>query len=137
MASDWSVDMTSPRCGPRSLGSSKGLGLRCRFCKVDFVLSREFVVFAGGTILKFEFMNIVDELAVIRNREFQVVVGVRFCGKGKRFAFTTGHLQVPCAVVRVRFVLTCWCGDAPTGLAVQTPEGSERLLLSTSVGVMK
>ena len=48
----------------------------------------------SGTILKIKFRNVVGELVVFLNREFQVFAGVRFCIEGRRVVFTTGHIQV-------------------------------------------
>ena len=45
-----------------------------------------------------EFRNVVGELEVVLNREFQMIVGVRFSIRGRRVVFSTGHLQVPFAV---------------------------------------
>ena len=59
----------------------------------------------------------MGELAVVLNREFQVVVGVRFCIKGRRVVFTTGHLQVPCAVVRRSVLEGCASVGALSGIA--------------------
>ena len=59
------ADMTGPRCGQRSLRSSRAWGYG---------------------------------VSLLEDRVRGVCV---FCGKGKRCAFTTGHLQVPCAVVCV------------------------------------
>ena len=44
---------------------------------------------------------IVGKLVVVLNCGLHVFVGVRFCIKGRRVVFTTGHLQVPCAVERL------------------------------------
>ena len=55
----------------------------------------------SGTRLNIEFRNVVGELVVVLNCEFQVFVGVRFCVGGRRVVFTTGHLQIPCAVERL------------------------------------
>ena len=54
---------------------------------------------------------IVGELVVVLNCEFHVFVGVRFCIKGRRVVFATGHLQVPCAVGRLN-------GNVDEGIAL-------------------
>ena len=48
----------------------------------------------SGTVLKIKLMNVVGELVVVLNREFQVFTSVRFCIKGKRVAFTAGRIRV-------------------------------------------
>ena len=105
---------------PGTLSCSEEKVLRGSMCDFGFPdLRAEFLLFASftglrsGTILKIGFRNIAGELGVVLNREFEMIVGVRFC-----------LLQVPCAVERVQRVgrHELVCVVPPTSLAVQTPE---------------
>ena len=48
---------------------------------------------------------------VVLNCELHVFLGARFCIRGRHVVFTTGHLQVPCAVVRLKRVVRFIMGD--------------------------
>ena len=65
----------------------------------------------SGTILKIEFRNVVGELVLVLNLEFQAFVGVLSCIEGRRVVFATGHLQAPCAVERLTRVDVLFQGD--------------------------
>ena len=89
----------------------------------------------SGTILKIEFRNVVGELVVVLNREFQVPVGVRFCIEGRRVFSTTGHFQALTSRER-RGPLTLACRETCrkhlfTSFSVETHQSRHYVVAST------